>query len=217
MKEFKIRCSGITNIMAKPTGSRIVSAGAETYMKKWLTEQLYERREEIQSKYMDKGNAVEGDSIDYISKCLYDRDLIKNDEFFSDDFMKGTPDVITENEIIEVKNSWNCFTFPLLDTELKNKAYFYQVQGYMHLTGLKKAKVIYTLMDTPEDVIERQWNPNKGEYDLFREKFIFSHISDEYRIKVFNIDYDADVIETIKSRVLACREYLDKLKISLSL
>lgn len=213
MNEFKIRCSAINNIMAKPTGKRIISAGAQTYCDKWLKEQIFERKEEINSKYIAKGEEVESLSIDFISDKLYKKPLIKNDEYFSNDYFTGTPDVITENEIIEIKNSWNCFTFPLLEKELTNKSYYYQVQGYMHLTGLKKSKVIYTLMDTPEHIIEDEYNKSThDDYEMFREKYIFSNIEDKYRIKVFEVNYNEDILNLIKERVLACREYLFNIK-----
>jgi hypothetical protein len=38
--------------------------------------------------------------------------------------MTGTPDVILEDKIIDIKNSVDCFTFPLNEKELKNKAYW---------------------------------------------------------------------------------------------
>mgnify|MGYP003133388335 CR=1 FL=1 len=213
MNEFKIRCSAINNIMAKPTGKRIISAGAQTYCDKWLKEQIFERKELINSKYITKGEEVELLSIDFISNKLYKEPLIKNDEYFSNDYFTGTPDVITENEIIEIKNSWNCFTFPLLEKELTNKSYYYQVQGYMYLTGLKKSKVIYTLMDTPEHIIEDEYNKSTvDDYELFREKYIFSNIEDKYRMKVFEVDYDKSVIDLIKQRVDSCRVYLNEIK-----
>ena len=162
---------------------------------------------------MAKGEEVESLSIDFISKKLYKQPLIKNDEFFSNDYFTGTPDVITDDEIIEVKNSWNCFTFPLLDEELTNKSYYYQVQGYMHLTGLKKSKVIYTLMDTPEHIIEDDYNKSsQDDYDLFREKYIFSNIEEKYRIKVFEVNYDESVIDLVKQRVDSCRIYLNQIQ-----
>lgn len=213
MNEFKIRCSAINNIMAKPTGKRIISAGAQTYCDKWLKEQIFERKELINSKYITKGEEVELLSIDFISNKLYKEPLIKNDEYFSNDYFTGTPDVITENEIIEIKNSWNCFTFPLLEKELTNKSYYYQVQGYMYLTGLKKSKVIYTLMDTPEHIIEDEYNKSTvDDYELFREKYIFSNIEDKYRMKVFEVDYDESVIDLIKQRVDSCRVYLNEIQ-----
>ena len=166
---------------------------------------------------MDKGNIMEDNSIDFIAKYLnYDR-LIKNDEWFENDYMTGTPDVITDNEIIEVKNSWNCFTFPLLEDNIPTKGYYYQTQGYMYLTGLKKAKLIYTLMDTPEHLIEKEYRYNSDNnflgYEDFKKKYIFSNLEDKYRIKIFEIDYDEDVVNTIIDRVNSCREYLKTIQI----
>ena len=100
--------------MAKPTKNNIVSVGAKTYCKKWLTEQIYNRKEQISSKYMLKGTTVEDESISFIAKELDYKKIRKNYKSFENDFLTGTPDVITKNEIIEVKSSWNCFTFPLL-------------------------------------------------------------------------------------------------------
>ena len=56
--------------MTKPTGKRIVSAGTETFLKKWYIEKIYDRQKEVYSKYMDKGVTMEDNSIDYISEQL---------------------------------------------------------------------------------------------------------------------------------------------------
>lgn len=219
MIDFKIRCSAINSIMTKPKKDRLVSAGAETYCKKWYTEQIYGRKEEVSSKYMFKGNSVEDESIEFIGKQLQYKKLRKNYKSFENDFMTGTPDVITKDEILEVKNSWNCFTFPLLETEIPTKGYFYQAQGYMHLSGLKKAKLIYTLMDTPEDLIEKEFYKSPSYrndiiiYEEFKKDFIYNHLEDKYRIKIFEISYDKEVIENIIDRVKACRKYIETIKI----
>lgn len=219
MIDFKIRCSAINSIMTKPTKNRLISVGAETYCKKWYTEQIYGRKEEVSSKYMFKGNSVEDESIEFIGKQLEYKKLRKNYKSFENDFMTGTPDVITKNEILEVKNSWNCFTFPLLETEIPNKGYYYQAQGYMHLSGLKKAKLIYTLMDTPEDLIEKEFYKSPSYkndisiYEEFKKDYTYNHLEDKYRIKIFEISYNKEVIENIIDRVKACREYLKTIKL----
>lgn len=216
VSKFRIRCSAISKIMAKPTGKRLVSAGAETFLKQWYIEKVYKRKPDIYSKYMDKGVTMEDNSIDFISDYLNYDGLMKNDEWLENDFMHGTPDVITDDCIIEVKNSWDCFTFPLLETECPKKDYFYQCQGYMHLTGHKKTKLIYVLMDTPEHLIQKEYrykgDNNPFEYEDFRKKYLFSDVKEEYRIKVFDIDYDQEVINTIEDRVKLCREYLKNIK-----
>lgn len=221
--KFKIRCSAINNIMTKPTKNNIVSAGAKTYCKKWLTEQIYNRKEQISSKYMLKGTTVEDESISFIAKELDYKKIRKNYKSFENDFLTGTPDVITKNEIIEVKSSWNCFTFPLLEDDIPTKGYNYQAQGYMHLTGHKKAKLIYTLIDTPKDLIESEfWKQHKSypsnfngdihsAFPEFEKDYLYNDIKEKYKIKIYEIDYDETIIESIKERVEACKEYIKTL------
>jgi hypothetical protein len=216
MEKFKIRCSAIGNIMAKPKKKEeLISKTAQTYCKKWYKEQIYNRKEEVFSKYFDKGNIVEDNSIDFIAKYLDYDSLLKNERSYENEYMTGTPDLVTGDGVIEVKNSWNCFSFPLLEDKIPNINYFYQVQGYMKLTGLNKARLIYTLMDTPENLIEKEFQYNSDnnflEYNDFREKYMFSNVEHKYRIKIFEINYDKKVINEIIERVEKCREYLDKL------
>jgi hypothetical protein len=66
----------------------------------------------------------------------------------------------------------------------------------MHLTGLKKAKLVYTLQDTPE-------------FLTYEEPVSYAHVENKFRIKEFDIDYDPEVIELAKAKVLECREYLN--------
>jgi len=57
--------------------------------------------------------------------------LFKNEENFTNEWLTGTPDVVTDQVLIYVKNSWSGSTFPWLDKpdECPNKDYFYQLQG----------------------------------------------------------------------------------------
>lgn len=195
MKEFKIRCSAIGQIMANSRTKGQLSKTALTYVDQWLKEQIYNRRKDIYSKYLEKGLTVEDESIEFIANNLDYGFLVKNEEYFENDFLTGTPDVIIKDEVIDLKNSWDCFTFPLLANNLPNKDYFYQLQGYMALTGKPKAKLIYTLMSTPEDL----GNDNYDDIDA------------KYRIKVFEVERDEEVIAKIKERVEEIRQYISKL------
>ena len=68
-------------------------------------------------------------------------------------------------------------------------------------------------MDTPENIIEDEYNKSiEDDFDIFREKYIFSNIEDKYRMKVFEIDYDETIIDTIKQRVDSCRVYLNEIQ-----
>jgi len=222
IKDFKIRCSAIGKIMTNSRSKgEILSQTAKTYCLDWMKGQIYNRRKEISSKYMQKGNEMEDSAIDFIAEKLGLGMLIKNEQFFENDFMNGTPDLILSDCVIDVKNSWDWSTFPLFETEI-NSDYFYQLQGYMHLTGIKKAKLIYTLMDTPDHLIEREarnycyQNGIELDVDVWNEffnKMTYSDVDEKLRIKIFQFDYEPETIEQINTRVIQCREFIKTIKI----
>jgi len=192
--------------------------GAKTYCENWLTEQLYSRRKEIHSKYMDKGNANEDESLDFIAEFFDYGMLLKNEESFEDGFMTGTPDAILKDIVIDVKNSWDCFTFPLFKDESVNKDYYWQAQVYMYLTGREAYKLIYTLTDTPESLITKEayfycQRNDFGEldqetYDKFHAHMTYKDIPDELKIKSYYFTASLEDIGRLIKRVKMCREYI---------
>lgn len=226
MKTFKIRSSQAGKIMTEPRSKADKEAGilsntAKSYCQEWVKEQIYERKKEIDSKFIQKGNIMEDNSIDFLAENLNLGFLIKNEKYFENDFLTGTPDIILHRNdlVIDVKNSWDCWTFPLFD-EAVNKDYYYQLQCYMELTGVKKSKLVYTLMNTPDHLIEKEYywycknngiDPDVELYNQFYEKMTFDNIADKYRIKVYDIAYDLQVIEKIYSQVEKCRLYIQHL------
>lgn len=220
MKRFKIRCSAIGQIMKNGTDKKSMGETAKSYVEQWIKEQLYGRKKEFSNKYTTKGLTVEQDAIDYISDVLEYGFLLKNEENLSNDFLTGTPDIILNNFIIDIKSSWDCFTFPLFEDELKNQDYFWQGQGYMALTGVETFRVIYVLMDTPEDIIFKEassfcWKNNielDDEIILdFTEKMTYKNIPHELRTKTFEFKRDDNIIGSIYKRVEECRDYIHKL------
>ena len=211
LPEFKIRCSCIGQIMTNSRTKGQLSKTAQSYVETWIKEQIYKRRKVITTKYMDKGNMVEDESISFAGRVL-NADITKNEQRYENELLIGTPDVITEDYVIDVKNSWDCFTFPLFYENVPNKDYFYQAQGYMALTGLSHYKLIYTLLDTPDSLIEREFKyASELDYDTFAKDYRYSEIDEAYRIRIFEIERDDDVIDSINGRVIECREYINNL------
>ena len=220
--KFKCRCSQIGKIMTKPRSkSEVLSQTTKTYLEQIVKEHLYKTKYTFSSKYTDKGNIVEDNSIDFAARKLGYGILIKNEEYFINDFLTGTPDVLTKHTVIDLKNSWDCFTFPLFSDDIPNKDYMYQLQGYMALTGLKKARLIYVLSDTPKNIIEKEayWfckNSGFDEMDMdvykeYEQRMTYFDIDDSLKIKVFEIEYDEDLIKEIYDRVNLCRDYIKEL------
>jgi len=225
MKQFKIRASACGQIMTNDRSGKNMGKTVQTYCETWLKEQLYNRRKEFSNKYTQKGLIVEDNSLDFVADQLKLGMLIKNEQFFENDFMTGTPDAILKDLIIDVKNSWSWDTFPLFESEIPNKDYYYQAQCYMELTGKKRFKLIYVLSDTPDNLIVqavRSYVYQNGLdeidvdlYDLFVAKMTYSDVPDTLKIKVYEIEYDELIIEAIRKRVEDCRLYISELLIKI--
>jgi len=217
---MKIRCSSIGKIMTNPkTKGETLSQTTKTYLQELAVQEVYGIRKEFSSRYTDKGNEVEELSIALCNDVLNLGFIYKNEEHYSNEWIAGTPDVNTNEILLDVKSSWDATTFPFFDTELKNKDYFYQLQGYMWLTEKQESLLCYCLIDTPlqivEDEIRREhWKASLIEESLDLRAFVqakhtFGHIPKEKRVKTFVIQKDDIVIESIKTRIEECREYYD--------
>lgn len=200
MSEFRIRASAAGQIMTNPQKKEaLISKTTETYVHNWIKESIYGVRKEIKNKYLSKGLSLEDEAIDTAINWLNLPFVLKNEKYFEDDYFCGTPDLILENEVLDIKCSWDCFTFPLFDVEPPTKDYIYQLQVYMHLTGKTKARLVYVLLNTPDELTWEQKND-------------YSSLDKKYRIKIFTIDYNKSVIEDLQQRVLNIRNYITTLK-----
>ena len=110
LPEFKIRCSAIGQIMTNSRTKGQLSKTAQSYVETWIKEQIFKRRKVITTKYMDKGNMVENESISFAGRVL-NADITKNEQRYENELLIGTPDVITEDYVIDVKNSWDYLPF----------------------------------------------------------------------------------------------------------
>ncbi len=200
-----------------------LSATAKSHCRKWLKEKLYKKRKMFRSKFTDKGLINEDEGIDMIGDYFMYGVLSKNTERKSNDYMEGECDVdIPELDlIIDNKNSWDETTFPLFETELPSKDYFWQGLGYMELWGRKHYKVVYTLTNTPMHLIKKEcyWYCKDNGIDVddkdvlaeFIEKMTFDDTPTYLKIKEFSFDYDETLPIKIKWQVEKCRNYIDEL------
>jgi hypothetical protein len=230
MVEFKIRASGCSKIM----GIKGLGLTGQTFLIQSLKEMMFKRRSEIKSKYITKGNLSEEDGFTLMALELDLGMVFKNVSFFENDFICGTPDLIIGDTVYDNKCSWSLDTFPLFESEIPNKDYWWQLQCYMELTGCRKAVLAYTLIDAPLELVEQaiKWETNqdatyrkvnemvytKKYFDELKERFFslstldfFVEIPANKRIKKFAFDYDQKAIELVKERVLESRKYINSL------
>lgn len=218
-----IRCSAIGKIMTNGRAKNEMGETCKTFLKELYIEKVYGIKKEVTSKYIEKGLMVEDSAIALYSS-LNGGFYFKNDEWFKNEFISGTPDIVSDELVIDIKSSWSPHSMPFKDDSIK-KDYYYQLMGYMALTGLKKAKLAYVLIDTPHQLVEDEkrrlsWqmgvtsdlSPEYLEACLELDKqHDFSHIPIEKRVVEFDIEYDEKVVEEIYKRVQECRTYLNSL------
>ena len=203
------------------TKGELLSQTAKTYIEEEVLRAKYGIIKTFSSRYTDKGNLVEDEAIEMAANALELGFLYKNHEHFTNDFLTGTPDVNTKDILLDVKSSWDATTFPFFATEIPTKDYYYQLQGYMELTGKTEALLVYCLVNTPADMIEDEvrrahWNARLiDESQELRDEVLkrhsFDHIPDNRRVKFFKVEKDEQVIAEIKDRVELCREYFNTL------
>jgi hypothetical protein len=203
--------------MTNGRGKDTIGQTALSYLENWVKSQVYDREKTIQSKYLTKGLEVEADIFQVAADYFGWVGAVKNEMHLQDDHLTGTPDIIMPQLIVDMKASWDCFTFPLFDTE-PDKAYWWQLQGYMALTGVRNARLVYVLHDAPVSLIEREawaWVRSQQEDELteeifeeFKAKMTYSHLPLNLRVKAFSFERDDDAIQAIRDRVELCREII---------
>lgn len=194
---FKIRASSAGKIMTNPRNkTELISETTKSYIYDCLKEQIYGYKKEISNKYISKGLSLEDEAIDKAIELLDLPFTLKNEESYENEFFKGTPDLIIKDTVFDIKCSWDEFTFPLFENEIPTKDYYYQLQVYMNLLGLKKAVLVYVLLDSPENL--PVWETPKN----------YSHLDEKYRIKKYDVEYSEDVIADLKQRVTNIREFI---------
>ena len=110
------------------------------------------RTKQIKSKYLEKGLINEDLSITLANNVL-GLNLVKNEERKFNDYIMGICDCIDNDFVIDIKSSWDYFTF-YESTLALNTDYEWQLRAYMELWDKPKAKLIYCLTDTPKYLIE---------------------------------------------------------------
>ena len=219
---LKIRCSAIGKIMTNARSkSEVLSKTCKSYLQELAIEEMYGIKKEFSSRYTDKGVEVERTSIDLVQDNCDFGFMYKNEEHFENDYLTGTPDVNTDNILLDVKSSYDATTFPFFAEEIPNKDYYYQLQGYMALCNKRKSVLAYCLVNTPFQIVEDEVRRAHWKEHLIDEneelradveaRHNFDHIPPEKRIKTFEVRYDKDVVKAIYERIKECREYYNTL------
>jgi hypothetical protein len=228
--ETLIRASSVGYLMTEPVTKADKEAGvlsktAQKHLIEVYIAEKYGRKRDIQTKQMKKGIEAEQDSIDLLSMYLK-LPFSKNEERFKNDFITGLPDIINGDTIIDIKSSYDLWTFLGNIPDKLDNLYYWQMQSYMWLTGTRKATIAYCLVNTPESIIQQEKFYLLKKMDVISEEspeFIkeamkvefnmtFDDISINERILTFNVNRSEDDILRIENKVLKARTFLQELE-----
>jgi len=223
------RSSSIGYLLTEPQTKADKEAGllsktAQKHLLDVYIAEKYGRKKDIQTKQMRKGVEVEQESINLLSLYLK-KPFFKNEERFTNDYISGHPDIIDEC-IIDIKSSYDLWTFMGNLPDKLDNLYYWQMQSYMWLTNKNKAIIAYCLVNTPDSIIEQE------KYYLLKNMDVISEESPEYvkeamklelnmkfddidieeRILMFNIDRSEDDILKIQYKVEKAREFLSEIE-----
>lgn len=218
---YKFRCSFLPTLM---TNSRskvdILSETAKTALRELWIKEVYGREKfDTTNKYTEKGILCEADAFDLIKKVKR-KIYFKNKNEFSNEFIKGTPDIWDEAKklIVDTKCSWSIWSFNNADEDYAHKSYFWQMMGYMWLTGSTKAELLFCLVNTPEEIMNDELfklqykfpeiNESDEKAERFKKNYIFDDIPAKLRVKSFMTEYNEVQLDILKERIEAARAYL---------
>jgi hypothetical protein len=179
--------------------------------------EFFGREKFLITKQMYKGTAVESESLTLYEKVTGEK-YFKNNKQLENDWLIGTPDVIAQDRVIDIKSAWDLLSLMKL-SPTDGKKYYYQLVGYCLLTGKRKAEIARCLVNTPEDLIDRElfqlnrFLPNLDNDDELLEKvklnFVFDDIEPRYRVHRTSFEVLEGDLEEIKERVGLWRAYLN--------
>jgi hypothetical protein len=158
MNNTLFRASQLGKLMTDARTKTGLSETTKSALLEVYVQQKYNRYKEISNKYIEKGLAVENDAIDMWRRHRGEI-VFKNEEMFTNDFIKGTPDLLIKDEagavinVPDIKSSWDIHTFMDAKTSDISKDYYWQGQAYCWLTGAPRATFCYVLVSAPIEMI----------------------------------------------------------------
>lgn len=211
--------------------------GLKTHCKKWLKEHLFNRREQLNNKYVNKGNETEEDGFTLAAVQLKLGMVYKNTERRRNGIVSGECDLHHERVTYDNKSSWSLDTFPMFENQIPDIKYWWQLQGYSMLWESDHLCLNYTLVNSSYESVEKaiKWldSPNEKytvaknmvftqkEFDVLRDHFFadadlidFVEIPADKRIKPFKFKPDPNAVKIITERSNLCKEYIYALLIN---
>lgn len=175
-----------------------LSAGAKTYLNSLAKEHVYGYRQEVDTKYMDKGRLCEQAAIDLINYLRF-KSYEKNTERRESEYLTGECDIYVPGaKTIDTKVAWSLATFPAVSEDAHDMLYEWQGRAYMKLWDVSEHEVVFAMLNTPEELI--RWEQ--------RELHIVDHIPPELRLTSITYKRDMALEAKMDAKCATAMQYL---------
>lgn len=165
-----------------------------------------------------------------LSREVLDRKIKVSKDKISNDHLKGIIDgytgrtVYKANHIYEIKTAANYETFlNNANSEKERSDYYWQVMGYLSITGAKKGTIIHTCVSYHPDIITQEIGrylakirglniPSEivdKSINRIRNNMTFDDIPKNQRVATFTVERNEQEIELIRKKVLSFRIWLN--------
>lgn len=159
-------------------------------------------------KDIEKGVLMEDFTIELVDEVIFgSQGLIKNEKHLSNDFIQGTPDVIGDDFVLDVKSPWDSKTFLNKITEKVDIDYIWQLKGYCWLANKPKAILGYGLVNTPT-YAHLQASFQGKPFEQIEYECTYEHIPEVERVIAYNIPIETTDQIQIEKGIGMCRDYL---------
>jgi len=177
-KQFKIRSSNL---------SRLLNAdekGLRKLYQEWSTRQLLDTD---YNGYNANPAILKGLTYEDLAiELVFNGEAKKNQRKFENEWMTGTPDVIHNDTVYDIKNKFSYSG--LCEVNKVPSNYYHQMQGYMALTNTTKATLLFVYINAPEFLVDDQ--------------------APEYEVKTFNVYAEENYIDKVKFKVKQLRKLI---------
>jgi len=195
---MKWRPSQLGKLMTNPRNkSEVLSETAKSEIRRIAKEDFFGYSSEIKTKPMIKGTDWEQDGIDLLNNVRFTK-YTKNKLRVENEYMSGCCDILLDDLIIDIKSSWSLETFPATPSEGESSDYEWQGRAYMWLYDRPEFELIYTMYNTPDELLTDWDNLSIHRVD---------HIPSHHRITVITYQRDEQYEDLIRERLIHCNEY----------
>lgn len=180
--------------------------------------------------FLKKGTDMEAEAVELLSHIDNHQYSLSTDTI-ENDYLVGRCDVLCREKdlIIDTKISWNVNSFLKARTTPLTSKHWHQVQGYMELYDVNQAEVVFLLLNTPPELIEREKiklinkfmigeiDREKYEVDMdnIESAFTYSNIPVKRRYFKYQIKREPQIFDTVYKKVDKARIWIKEFEKSM--